>query len=70
MKIQYTVNNYQIGAIVPKCPTEKIIINKRLDENHTLVVFDNMTVNEKAHVDKYLARRGIPYGKGFKNYIG
>lgn len=70
MKIQYTINNYQLGGKLRMCPVHKITIQKRIDEEHTLVVFDDFTTTEKAFTDKVLAKKGLPYGKGFKNYIG
>ena len=70
MKIQYTINNYQLGAMLPKCPTNKIHAQKRMDESHTLVVFYDIDVGEKAYMDKYLGQSGKPYGPCWKNYIG
>ena len=71
MTIQYTINNYQLGAKLPTAPTHKMIIKERLDKSHTLVVFQDATMWEKDLMDKLFSpHKGLPYGKGFKNYRG
>ena len=58
MKVAYTVNNYMLGAKVKSTPTDKIVEQKRVDKNHTVITYEFETVREKEFCDKVLAKRG------------
>lgn len=57
MKHQIIVNNYILGSIVPKTPTDKIIKKVRLDYNHTLIIYEGLTLSELGWVQKYYNNR-------------
>lgn len=57
MKIEVIVNNYQIGAMVPITPTDKIIERSKPDRYHTKLVYDNITEKEKEFIVKVLHKK-------------
>lgn len=40
MRVQYTINNYQLGAKLKTCPTHKIVSQERIDSKHVVVIFE------------------------------
>lgn len=46
MKLEITVNNYQLGAIVKSTPTHKITSKTRIDRYHTVIIYNDITENE------------------------
>ena len=46
MKAQAILNNYQIGSYAFDCMKSKIIKKERIGVYHTLVVWDNLELNE------------------------
>lgn len=58
MKVAYVVNNYTLGGKVKTTPVDKIIKKERIDQKHTLVVYDLSSEKEKQFCDKVLAKRG------------
>lgn len=59
MKVQFTVNNYQLGAKVKSTPTNKLISSERTDRYHTTIVYDDINERELQFIQKVLAKRGI-----------
>lgn len=57
--IKWIINNYQLGSKLHMTPTDKIISQKRLDKSHTEIVYDGLTDNQKAFIQKLFARKGI-----------
>lgn len=58
MRVEYTINNYQMGAKLKCCPTHKIINRERFDTKHIVVVFDDLTQREIEFINKVLAKKG------------
>lgn len=58
MKVEYTINNYQMGAKLKSCPTHKIINQERIDAKHIVVIFDDLTQREMEFINKVLAKKG------------
>lgn len=58
MTVQYIVNNYVLGSKVRTSPTHKIIDVDRIDRNHTKIIYNNLTQQEKEFTDKLLAQKG------------
>lgn len=59
MKVQFTVNNYQLGAKVKTTPTHKIIEQNRIDKDHTIIIFNDITTREKEFIERVLSKKGI-----------
>ena len=57
MKIEITINNYQIGSRMRMTPTHKIVEQIRIDKLHTKIVYDNITENEKQFIEKVYAKK-------------
>lgn len=57
--IKWIINNYQLGSKLHMTPIDKIVSQKRLDKSHTEVVYDGLTDNQKAFIQKVFARKGI-----------
>ena len=58
MKVSYVINNYTLGAKLRTTQTDKIVSQKRIDRNHTEVVYEFVNDREKAFCDKVLAKKG------------
>ena len=63
-KYMFTVNNYQLGALVKTTPTDKIIDQKRIDPRHTEITYKFDTEQEREFTEYVLSRKGI--FKGFE----
>lgn len=59
MRVEYTINNYQLGARFKSSPKHKVVINERIDKNHTRIVYEFETEREKQFVDRLFSRSGI-----------
>ena len=59
MKVQFTVNNYVLGAKVKTTPTHKIISQERTDKTHTIIVYDEISERELQFIEKVLSYKGI-----------
>ena len=59
MKVQFTINNYTLGAKLKTTPTHKIVEQNRIDKNHTTIIFDEITERELIFIEKVLAKKGI-----------
>lgn len=46
MYIKYILNNYQVGAVLRMTPMHKIVVNKRIDRSHIIIVYANLTQSE------------------------
>lgn len=46
MKLEITVNNYQLGAIVKSTPIHKITSKTRIDRYHTVIAYSDITKSE------------------------
>lgn len=57
MRVEYTLNNYQLGTKLRTAPVHKIVRQERIDSGHTVVEFD-ATENERQFCDKLFARKG------------
>ena len=40
MRVQYIINNYQLGAKLKTCPIHKIISQTRIDSKHVVIIFE------------------------------
>ena len=58
MKVQFTVNNYVLGAKVKTTPTHKIIEQNRIDTTHTVIVYDEISERELQFIEKVLSYKG------------
>jgi hypothetical protein len=58
MKVQFTVNNYTLGAKVKTTPTHKIIEQNRIDKSHTVIVYDEINERELQFIEKVLSYKG------------
>lgn len=63
-RYMWTVNNYQLGALVPCTPVDKIVSRTRIDRDHTEVMYLFDNESERELTEKYLARKGT--FKGFQ----
>lgn len=58
--IKWVINNYQLGSKLHMTPTDKIVSQKRLDKSHTEIIYDGLTDNQKAFIQKIFAgRKGV-----------
>lgn len=48
MYIKYILNNYQVGTMLRMTPTHKIVVNKRIDRSHTIIIYANLLPSELA----------------------
>lgn len=53
-RVTINVNNYQLGTKVRSMPIHKIVYTGRLDSNHTVIVFDDVTDNEIQLINKLM----------------
>ena len=58
MKVQFTVNNYVLGAKVKTTPTHKITNQERTDKTHTVIVYDEISERELQFIEKVLSYKG------------
>jgi hypothetical protein len=58
MKVQFTVNNYTLGAKVKTTPTHKIVEKNRIDKTHTVIVYDEISERELQFIEKVLSYKG------------
>lgn len=58
MKVQFTVNNYVLGAKVKTTPTQKIVEQNRIDKTHTIIVYDEISERELQFIEKVLSYKG------------
>ena len=58
MKVEYIVNNYQLGRKVKTTPTDKIVSAKRVDKTHTEIIYMFESPRQKEFCDKVLAKNG------------
>ena len=58
MKVQFTVNNYVLGAKVKTTPTHKIVEQNRIDKAHTVIVYDEISERELQFIEKVLSYKG------------
>jgi hypothetical protein len=58
MVVEFVVNNYQLGAMVKTTPTHKITSKVRVDRNHTVIRYEDLTQREVEFIEKVLARKG------------
>ena len=58
MKVQFTVNNYVLGAKVKTTPTHKIVEQNRIDKSHTVIVYDKISERELQFIEKVLSYKG------------
>lgn len=63
-KYMYTVNNYQLGALVKSTPVDRIIKQDRIDRNHTEITYSFETERQREFTEQVLNKRGI--FKGFE----
>ena len=57
MRVQYTINNYQLGAKLKTCPIHKIISQTRIDSKHVVIIFE-INQKEMELVNKVFAKIG------------
>lgn len=58
MKVQFTVNNYVLGAKVKTTPIHKIVEQNRIDKSHTVIVYDEISERELQFIEKVLTYKG------------
>jgi hypothetical protein len=58
MKVQFTVNNYTLGAKVKTTPTHKIVEKNKIDKTHTVIVYDEISERELQFIEKVLSYKG------------
>lgn len=56
--VEYTINNYMLGAKLKITPTHKIAKQERIDPRHTVVQYIDLTTREYEFVQKVFARKG------------
>lgn len=61
MIVQFIVNNYVLGSAVRMTPTHKITKKERIDRNHTVIVYSNLTENEYQFILKCFPSYCKPY---------
>lgn len=57
MRVQYTINNYQLGVKLKTCPIHKIISQTRIDSKHVVIIFE-INQKEMELVNKVFAKIG------------
>ena len=57
MRVQYTINNYQLGAKLKTYPIHKIISQTRIDSKHVVIIFE-INQKEMELVNKVFAKIG------------
>lgn len=57
MKIEFIVNNYQLGTKIKSTPVDKIVLQNRLDKHHAKVIYDELTENERSFYEKALSKK-------------
>ena len=55
MTVKVVVNNYVLGVRVKSTPTHKLTTQQRIDSKHTLLIYTDITDNERASIEKILA---------------
>lgn len=58
MRITFVINNYTLGAKLRSAPTHKLVQEERIDRNHTIVTFEDVTANEVSFMEKLFAKKG------------
>lgn len=57
MKIEVTINNYQLGAKLKTTPTHKIISQNRIDSKHIVICYDDINRCEKELIEKVFSKK-------------
>lgn len=55
MTVKVVVNNYVLGARVKSTPTHKLSTQQRLDSKHTLLIYTDISDNERVSIEKILS---------------
>lgn len=57
-RVQFTINNYALGAKLKTSPTGKIAERRRIDKSHTSIVYEGLTKGELQLCEKLFAKKG------------
>lgn len=58
MKVKYIINNYILGSKFKMTKRFEIVIQNRIDRNHTEVIYNLKNEKEKNLVDQFLTYKG------------
>lgn len=59
MKVEFLLNNYQLGAKLRTTPKHKIVVQERVTPNHTKVVYEGLTSRELQFCEAVYGKKGV-----------
>ena len=61
-KVNFYLNNYQIGSVIKQTRTDKIISKERINSKCTIVTYDDLTLAEVQFAEKVFTKKANVLG--------